>query len=213
MTVARSLTVDGVTLQLALRRKGVKNVNARLNGQCLTVSAPPHLDDEHLWPLIEALARRLLRRRRACEVNGEPAAEDIARRVAAAFPLPPKVTRIEFVTTQTHRWGSYSARTGVVRLNAALLAMPRWVLEAVVAHELAHSFHPNHGRDFHALLHRVCPTTDRANAFLAGVSWVARRWPSLPPVERALLAGVQRCDDLGGTNRPDAGSAKEGGEG
>jgi predicted metal-dependent hydrolase len=66
--------------------------------------------------------------------------------------------------------------------------MPPWVLEAVVAHELAHAIHPNHSPAFWALLQSVCPDTDRAKAFLAGVTWLARAWESLPPVERAQLA-------------------------
>jgi len=37
-------------------------------------------------------------------------------------------------------------------------------------------------------LRRVCPETDRANAFLDGVTWTARRWERLPRVERALLS-------------------------
>ncbi len=190
MATSRVIAVDGVSLQLVLVRKAVKNVNARLVGQCLLVSAPPHLADEELYPLVAALARRLLRRRRACEVNGEAAAAQVVRRVAATFPSPPPVRSVAFVTTQTRRWGSYSARTGTVRLNAALLLMPRWVLEAVVAHELAHGFHPHHGAAFRTLLHQVCPAIDRANAFLAGVSWLAHRWSGLPPVEKGLLAGV-----------------------
>jgi predicted metal-dependent hydrolase len=65
--------------------------------------------------------------------------------------------------------------------------MPPWVLEAVVAHELAHAIHLRHSESFRALVRRVCPDTDRADAFLDGVSWLAGSWQRLPPVERALL--------------------------
>lgn len=208
-----AIEVDGVRLQVALARKRVKNVNARLVGRCLEVSAPPHLDEDRLYSMIEALARQLLRRRRAREVNGDGVASDIARRVAAAFPSAPQVASVEFVTTQTRRWGSYSARTGAIRLNAALLPMPGWVLEAVVAHELAHSFHPDHGPAFHALLRAVCPATDRASAFLAGVTWVAQRWPSLPPVEKALLAGVEIASEDDDARRENAPGGSETGGG
>jgi hypothetical protein len=66
--------------------------------------------------------------------------------------------------------------------------MPRWVLEAVVAHELAHVIHQDHSPAFWKLLRRICPDTDRAKAFLSGVSWLGLNWEKLPPVERALLA-------------------------
>jgi predicted metal-dependent hydrolase len=58
----------------------------------------------------------------------------------------------------------------------------------VVAHELAHVAHQDHSPAFWSLLRQVCPETDRARAFLAGVSWMCQQWDHLPPVERALLA-------------------------
>ena len=119
----------------------------------------------------------------------------LARKVAARFPRPPEVRGVAFVTTQRSRWGSYSSATGTIRLNAVLRQMPRWVLEAVVAHELAHAVHLGHSDAFWALVRRVCPGTDRANAFLEGVSWLAGSWQRLPPVERALLVPTPGEED------------------
>jgi hypothetical protein len=96
---------------------------------------------------------------------------------------------VRFVTTQKASWGSYSSRTGIVRVNAALRLMPPWVLEAVVAHELAHAFYLDHSPAFWRLVRAICRHTDRANAFLEGVSWLAASWEDLPPVERRQLIG------------------------
>jgi predicted metal-dependent hydrolase len=187
------LTVDGVTLRARVVRKRVRNVNVRLVGEELRVSAPHHVPRDELEEIVTGLARRLVRRARAEVVNSDEAALAVLRRVADRFPEPPPVTEVRFVTNQRARWGSYSERTGVVRLNAALCQLPRWVLEAVVAHELAHSFYPDHSPKFWNLLRQVCPNTDRAQAFLEGVSWIAGRWDELPPVERELLsAGAVR---------------------
>jgi predicted metal-dependent hydrolase len=187
------LTVDGVNLKAQVVRKRVRNVNVRLVGDELRVSAPHHVSRAELEEIVTGLARRLVRRARAEVVNSDDVALAVLRRVAGRFPEPPPVTGVRFVTNQRTRWGSYSERTGVVRLNASLRQLPRWVLEAVVAHELAHSFHPDHSRSFWKLLRQVCPNTDRAQAFLEGVSWIAGRWDGLPPIERALLsAGAER---------------------
>jgi predicted metal-dependent hydrolase len=185
----RTLEVDGVALELRVVRKRVKNINARLRGKTLLVSAPPRVPAAELEETIFQLARRLVRRRRADVVNSDGGAETIARKVAARFSDPPKVAEVRFVTNQRARWGSYSSRTGVVRLHAALRQMPPWVLEAVVAHELAHTFHLNHSPAFWELVRSVCPKTDRARAFLEGVSWLAAAWEDLPPVERFQLTG------------------------
>ena len=185
----RTLEVDGVALELRLVRKRVKNINARLRGKTLLVSAPHRVSAGELDDMILQLARRLVRRSRAEVVNSDGGAERIARKVAARFSNPPEVAEVRFVTNQTARWGSYSSQTGVVRLNAALRQMPPWVLEAVVAHELAHSFHLDHSPAFWELVRSVCPKTDRARAFLEGVSWLAAAWEDLPPVERFQLTG------------------------
>ncbi len=186
-----TISIDGVTLTLILERKRVKNVNARLRGTTLAVSAPFGMAQGELDPIITTLARTLLRRERQGRVNEQEDALALAEQVAARFPTPPRVARVLFVTTQLKRWGSYSTRTGTIRLHAALREMPRWVLRAVMAHELAHVAHPDHSPAFWSLLREVCPETDRAEAFVAGVSWLGQRWEQLPPVERSLLAGTE----------------------
>ncbi|HEU4327086.1 MAG TPA: M48 family metallopeptidase [Roseiflexaceae bacterium] len=182
-----TITVDGVTLTLRIERKAVKHINARLRDGVLLVSAPARVPQGALDEAVVELARRLVRRQRARQINAEEDALALANRVAARFPQPIQVAQVLFVTNQEARWGSYSTATRTIRLNAALRTMPRWVLEAVVAHELAHAVHPDHSPQFWALLRSVAPDTDRADAFLEGALWLARRWDDLPPVERAIL--------------------------
>jgi predicted metal-dependent hydrolase len=187
-TNPQTITIDGVTLTLLVERKRVKNINARLRETTLSVSAPLNTPQTTLDKVIPDLARRLVRRVHARQVNAEEDALALARAVAARFANRPEVAEVLFVTTQEARWGSYSPATRTIRLHAALRRMPRWVLEAVVAHELAHVIHQDHSPAFWKQLRRVCPDTDRARAFLAGVSWLGLNWEKLPPVERALLA-------------------------
>jgi len=194
-----AITIDGVELSLIVERKQVKNVNARLRGTTMMVSAPHKMPQSALDEAIADLARRLVRRAHAQRVNQEEDAVALVQRIAARFagvvPRPPEVSTVLFVTTQQACWGSYSRTTKTIRLNSVLRRMPRWVLESVVAHELAHVVHPDHSPAFWKLTRRVFPETDRAQAFLAGVSWLGQHLADLPPVERALLAGITDCDD------------------
>ncbi|MDN5696446.1 MAG: M48 family metallopeptidase [Rubrobacter sp.] len=182
-----TITVDGATLTLNVERKRVKNVNARLRGSTLHISAPPGMASKELEAAAQKLARKLLRRAHAQQANAEEDALALASSVAGRFPEPPSVERVMFVANQRSRWGSYSQRTRTIRLNAALRSMPPWVLEAVLAHELAHAIHPDHSPDFWELLRNVYPETERAQAFLAGVSWLGANWKSMPGVELSLL--------------------------
>jgi predicted metal-dependent hydrolase len=184
-----TLEVDGVTLKLKVVRKRVKNINARLRGRTLSVSAPHRVSRRELDETVLQLARSLVRRTRADALNADGGAEALARKVAARFPRPLEISEVRFVTNQSSQWGSYSQQTGIIRLNAALRQMPPWVLEAVVAHELAHTIHLDHSPAFWELVRSVCPKTDRARAFLEGVAWLGAAWDDLPPVERSLLTG------------------------
>jgi len=196
MADRRQITVAGITLTVLIERKAVKNINARLRDTTLHISAPHSVDDTALDRAIIELARRLIQRVHKRQINNEEDALALVRRVAARFPNPPVIKHATFTLTES-RWGSYSAATGAVRLNAALLRMPRWVLEAVAAHEIAHAIHPNHSPAFWRLLRSVCPDTDRAQAFLTAVTWMARSWDDMPLVERALLAQVHdEFDDV-----------------
>ncbi len=194
MAEQRIITVDGVTLTVVIERKAVKNINARLRDTTLSVSAPNAVDGTALDEAIITLARRLLQRIHKRRVNHEEDALALVRQVVARFPSPPVIDHAEFTLTEA-RWGSYSVATRTVRLNAVLLRMPRWVLEAVVAHEIAHAIHPDHSPAFWRLLRSVCPDTDRAQTFLNAVTWMARTWRDLPPVERALLTGMYDEDN------------------
>jgi predicted metal-dependent hydrolase len=191
----QTITIDGVTLTLLVERKRVKNINARLRETTLSVSAPFNTPQATLDQVIPDLARRLVRRAHARQVNAEEDALALAQKIAARFPNRPEVAEVLFVTTQGARWGSYSPATRTIRLHAALRRMPRWVLESVVAHELAHVTHHDHSPAFWRLLRHVYPDTDKARAFLAGVSWMGLNWEKLPPVEQALLARTTKYEE------------------
>ncbi len=186
-TNTTNITIDGRALTLTIERKNVKNINARLREDQLSVSVPLHATQASIDAVIPDLARRLIRRQHARAINKADDALGLARRIAARFPKPPQIDTVIFVTNQEARWGSYSSATHTIRINATLRHMPPWVLEAVIAHELAHIFHFDHSPAFWALLRRVCPDTDKAQGFLHGVAWLSRSWDKLPPIERSLL--------------------------
>lgn len=185
-----TITIEGTTLTVAVTRKAVKNVNARLHGTTLSVSAPLRMPQADLDKVIPDLARRLVRRLAARQINAEEDALALAQRVANRFPTKPVVAQVIFSVNQRARWGSYSRATQTIRLHAALRHMPPYVLESVVAHELAHAIHFDHSPAFWALVANVDPHVARSDAFLDGVTWLGRNWETLPALERSLLAAA-----------------------
>jgi predicted metal-dependent hydrolase len=60
------------------------------------------------------------------------------------------------VRTMQSRWGSLSP-VGTMTLNVNLVRAPRACIEYVIAHELCHLMHRDHGTAFYRLLGRVMP--------------------------------------------------------
>jgi predicted metal-dependent hydrolase len=107
-------------------------------------------DEIHVAGDVEFLPRRVgdwLRREAKREAGDRslPLAERIGRRVR-------RVT----VRDNTSRWGSCSA-DGSLSFCWRLILAPAPVLDYVVAHEVAHLVHRNHGQDFWSLVAELCP--------------------------------------------------------
>jgi hypothetical protein len=81
---------------------------------------------------------------------------------------------VRWVTNQNSRWGSATPSEGTIRLSAKLQPMPQWVIDYVLLHELAHLLVAGHDAAFWRLL-AAYPETERAKAFLEGVSFATSR--------------------------------------
>ena len=117
---------------------------------CLFVSGRP-----------EHLARRL-----TDYLKDEALREAGARATAVAARIDRRPTRIS-VREMKSRWGSCSA-DGSIRFAWRLILAPEDVFDYVVAHEVAHLVHMNHGPRFWKLVERLCPEAGEARRWLRG---------------------------------------------
>lgn len=81
---------------------------------------------------------------------------------------------VRWVSNQNARWGSATPSDGTIRLSDKLQPMPQWVIDYVLLHELAHLLVAAHNAAFWRLL-AAYPETERAKAFLEGVSFATAR--------------------------------------
>jgi predicted metal-dependent hydrolase len=75
-----------------------------------------------------------------------------------------EVKRIS-IRDQVSRWGSCST-SGALSFSWRLVLAPRFVLDYLAAHEVAHLLEMNHSPRFWRLLGRICPDMERAKAWL-----------------------------------------------
>ena len=88
---------------------------------------------------------------------------------AEALGVRPRAIRVKDTRS---RWGS-CAPDGTLAFSWRLVMAPGWVLDYVVAHEVAHLRELNHSPRFWALVEQLTPHHDAANA------WLKREGPRL----------------------------------
>lgn len=103
-------------------------------------------------------------RRLKDHLREEARRELVVRARTLALRIERKVARVSVRDTRT-RWGSCSA-TGNLCFSWRLIFAPEAVLDYVVAHEVAHLVHMNHGKRFWRLVERLCPDAERHRAWL-----------------------------------------------
>lgn len=124
----RDLVIDW---QAGARRKPVPD------GSRLLIGGP----EENLGPRLQRWLER-----EALQLLGG----DLRHYCAAAGVRVPDLR----LSRAQRRWGSCSS-SGTVRINWRLVQAPDYVRRSVVAHEVAHLLHFDHGPEFHAALDRI----------------------------------------------------------
>ncbi len=137
------------------------------NGRILVVM-PSHVPPADRAQLIDWLVARVLHKRPGAAATDEALASR-ASVLADRYVDGVRPASIRWVTNQERRWGSCSTHTGEIRLSHRLRAVPDWVLDATIVHELAHLLHADHSAEFHAVANRH-PRQRDARLFLEGYS-------------------------------------------
>lgn len=133
--------------QLLIRKGNVRRAFAKQENGTLKILYPAHRDvrDVSIQNFIKKAIELLLRNE-------------------ARYYLPKRVTELAqefkftiknvYVKNVKTRWGSCSAVNNI-NLNIHLMRLPHVLIDYVILHELCHTVHKNHSKDFWALLNKI----------------------------------------------------------
>lgn len=154
-----------------------RTASARLVEGKVIVRVPTGVPSEEERRMVESLVDRVLKAERRRNHKKLP---DLKGRAAdlnrAYFGGKLKVHEIKWVTNQDKRYGSCTPSTGTIRISDRVAALPTWVLDYVLVHELAHLVEGNHSAAFWKLVSRY-PLTERARGYLIALSLEADAGP------------------------------------
>jgi len=164
---------DLVEVRRSPRRR--RTVTAYREGGRTVVLIPAAFShaEERRWvaQMVAKLQTREERRRRS--LGGDEALMARAKALSTAhLDGLAEPASVRWVDNQHRRWGSCTPADGSIRLSSRLRAMPEYVVDYVLVHELVHLLEPSHDERFWSLVARY-PRAERARGFLEGVEQAA----------------------------------------
>lgn len=149
-------------------------MTAYQDGDGIVVAIPARFTRTQEREWVRRMVARLAdqeRRRRPSDSELAARAAELSTRYLDGRARP---TSVNWSGNQGRRWGSCTPGDGTIRISTRVRGMPRWVIDYVLLHELAHLLHAGHGQDFWAVLESF-PRTGRARGFLEGVTFGEER--------------------------------------
>ncbi len=161
---------DHPPIEIVKSANRTRTASARLIDGKVVVRVPARASAEEIQRLVETLLPRVLKAERKRTRKELP---DLKRRAAEInrqyFKGKLTINEIRWVTNQQKRYGSCTPSTRTIRISDRVAAMPPWVLDYVIMHELAHLLQANHSSAFWELVARY-PLTERARGYLIAMS-------------------------------------------
>lgn len=163
-----------LVVELTRDRRLRKSARWTLNQETIRVRIPPDLRGESLETLLDDVIARVLKQRKRARKQND---DDLTTRAHTIndryFNGDLCWHTIRWVSNMQRRLGSCTeggATDGDIRISDRIRNWPRYVVDYIIAHELAHRKYPNHSAEFWAYLAQY-PHTERARGFIEGIAY------------------------------------------
>ena len=196
-------TADGAPVEVRRSARRRRTVAAFWENGTAVVAIPAHFSGAQEREWVHRMLEKLrLQGSRGLKAAGKRRAGSDTELAAHAAALSAQYlggravpTSVRWVTNQNSRWGSATPSGGTIRLSHKLQPMPQWVIDYVLLHELAHLLVAAHNAAFWRLL-AAYPETERAKAFLEGVSFATSRGLLADEAGDGDVSGADAADDV-----------------
>ena len=150
-----------IVIQRSKKRK--KTLQATFKSNTVKILVPVTTPDFEIDIFLDKFLQKLERNKIIVNNNQELISR--ANKLKKKFiPEAPDFT-IVFQERLKRTWGKCFTNRRKIVINPVLAKYPKWVLDFVIIHELAHLLVPNHGKEFRSLVNRF-KLKERAVGFL-----------------------------------------------
>ena len=165
---------EAITVEVVRDGRLRTRIHWEWNGSHVRIRAPRGISKRRLDRHVKEIVEEVRQRRAKVRARADEDLEAMARRINSKY-YQGEISwhSIRWVSNMRRRLGSCTVggpTDGDIRISDRIKDWPEWVIQYVVAHEMAHRKYPNHSRDFWAFVGRY-PKAERARGFVLGVAF------------------------------------------
>jgi len=145
-----------------------RTASARLKDGILQIRLPAFLPTAEVEKTINQFKKLFAKKQRKVIPSDKELAFRADKLNQKYFEGKLKYDSICWSNHQNSLHGSCSTRRKTIRISSKLARAPKWVLDAIIVHELTHLLVPNHSSKFWQLANRY-PLMERARGYLMAI--------------------------------------------
>ena len=160
LTVSPASRLDPLQVEVTRSKRRKKTAEARLRGNVVEIRIPAATSKVEEQDFVDHFVAKFEKHRRSALIDLNARAQELAAEYS--LPVPDS---IRWVSNQQQRWGSCTPTDSSIRLSDRMAGFPRWVIDYVIVHEMAHLVEIDHNEAFWALVEPF-PLAERARGYL-----------------------------------------------
>ena len=157
--------MDWKDIEIIQSPKRKKTIQAKIVDTTLYIYLPSTLSAQEEAEHIEKMKEKMRRKKQRLPHKTNNDLTKRAEQLNNQYFESSLSFTIQFVTNQQKKFGSCTPSLQSIRISERCANMPRWVLDYIITHELAHLIHPNHSKAFWKQVYQY-PYVERAKGFL-----------------------------------------------
>lgn len=159
------MAADEIEYRVIRSAKRTKTVQARMVDGVAEIRIPQRMTKAQEREAVAEMLGRLQAKSARTPATDQALAARAAALNAQVLESRASFRSIRWVSNQRSRWGSCTTSTGDIRISDRLKGAPDYVVDAVIVHELTHTFVHNHSQEFWSWANRA-PQAERAKGYL-----------------------------------------------
>lgn len=161
-------------IKIIRSRRRRKTASARMKNGVLEIRLPAWILPAKAQKIIDKFTQSFEKRKMPSITSNTELSKLANKLNRQYFQGKLKYSSICWSKNQNSLHGSCSAKNGTIRISSKLKTVPKWVLQAIIVHELTHLLVPNHSKKFWQIANRY-PLMERARGYLLALEKIRQK--------------------------------------